>query len=90
MITQIKAMIKAASRQHAAAAALELVVESYTPLENQPMHGQFSGRTQPTAVHGLLVCYLYRGPKKGQKRHIRLTVPGFLNAKKAIKKGVVA
>eukprot|EP01047_Picozoa_sp_COSAG01_P040726 COSAG01_NODE_3447_length_6079_cov_12.927343_1_plen_94_part_10 len=28
--------------------AAALVVESYTPLENQPMHGQFSGRTQPT------------------------------------------
>ena len=30
------------------AEAAPLVVESYTPLENQPMHGQFSGRTQPT------------------------------------------
>jgi hypothetical protein len=28
--------------------------------------------------------------KKGRSRHIRLPVPGFLNAKKAIKKGDVA
>jgi hypothetical protein len=38
-------------QSRAAAAAVgpaALVVESYTPLENQPMHGQFSGRTQPT------------------------------------------
>ena len=43
------------------------------------LHGAEKG------VHGP-----YRGPKKGQKRHIRLTVTHFLNAKKAITKGAVA